>query len=379
MLKVSQIDRINVFRPKRNAEGDPAKMGAKELSTVGKVHLTVFDPKGRHVVGFMVKKPDVASMIKVPDAFLALDSFAVCDLGLVATRGDDSFDDKARERLGLDWQRCIIWCGMDAKTTDGKVLGWVSDVEFSPKTGKASKFFVGDGNISTALVGNVEIPADMLRGYRDGYMLVDPKAATLQLDGGAAAKAGVAYAKAKHEGGKAAKKLASSAGSAVERGAFGLGKMIGDTKRAFQESSADSRPAPKEVRSISEPVETSGELAGEVGEPREFVPVSEATPDAGGNEGQLGQASKHAEGSSPKASAKEPPAGKASSGEASAKQASTKKASSKKTTSKKAATKKASSKGKGSGDAAARAIGRQLGKTKGMFGAFVSEYKKASK
>lgn len=361
MLKVSQVERINVFRPKRGAEGDPAKLGARELSTVGKVHLTVFDPKGRRVVGFMVKKPDVASMIKVPDAFLALDAFDVCDLGLVATMGDDSFDERARERLGIAdvWERCIIWCGMDAKTTDGKVLGWVSDVEFSPKTGRVSTFYVGDGGVSTALVGNVEIPLEMLRGYRDGYMLVDPKAAGLSLDGGAAAKAGVAYAKAKYEGGKAARKIADSAGNAVEKGAYGLGKMIGDTKRAFLESSSEEAPASQEVKSISEPVQTAQDLPGEVPEPREFVPVSEAD----GDEPQAAAPSKDA----PDAHASQPKP----------KKAQTKGASAKKGTS---ATKKGTSgsKKQGSGDAA-RAIGRQLGKTKGMFGAFLSEYKKASK
>lgn len=349
MLKVSQMERINVFKPKRNAEGDPAEMGAKQLSVVGKVHLTVFDPKGTRVVGFMVKKPDVASMIKVPDAFLALDSFVVCDLGLVATRGDDSFDDAARQRLGIDWDRCIIWAGMDAKTTDGKVLGWVSDVEFSPKTGQAKTFFIGDGAMSTALVGNIEVPVDLLRGYRDGYMLVDPKAAGLQLDGGAAAKAGVAYAKAKYEGGKAAQKAAASAGRAVERGAFGLGKMIGDTKRAFQEANADDRPAAKEVKSISEPVETAP-LPGEVGEPQEYEPV----------------------GTSP-----EPPVPEPTTPDTSASAQASKRTGA--PAAKKPAAKRKTSSKRSTGDATARAIGRQLGKTKGMFGAFLDEYKKASK
>lgn len=374
MLKVSQLERINVYRPKRKAEGDPAQMKAKDLSLVGKAHLTVFDPKGRHVVGFMVKKPDVASMIKVPDAFLALDAFDVCDLGLVATKGDDSFDDKARERLGLQWEKCIIWCGMDAKTTDGKVLGWVSDVEFDAKTGKVSTFFVGDGNVSTALVGSVEIPADMLRGYRDGFMLVDPKAAGLALDGGAAAKAGEAYARAKYEGGKAAKRIASSAGSAVQKGAYGLGKMIGDTKRAFKESSADDQPAPREVKSISEPVEPVAKLEGEVGEPREFVPVSEGTPEAEApGRGTTDEGQPVSEG------AAAPTKEAATSGATKKGTAGSSKATSKSATKTSTSAKKKSTKKRGSGDDAARAIGRQLGRTKGMFGAFVSEYKKASK
>lgn len=367
MLKVSQLERINVFKPKKNATGDPRKMGARQLSVVGKVHLTVFDPKGTHVAGFLVKKPDVASMIKVPDAFLALDSFAVCDLGLVATRGDESFDDAARERLGLDWDRCIIWAGMDAKTTNGKSLGWVSDVEFDAKTGKAKTFFIGDGVMSSALVGNVEVPADMLRGYRDGFMLVDPKAAGLSLDGGAAARAGEAYGRAKYEGSRAARKAAASAGRAVERGAFGLGKMIGDTKRAFQEASADTRPAPQEVKSISEPV-ASEALPGEVGEPQEYVPAGVEEAEAAASGGEAEEASAVGSG-----------APQPDDGAAQDKVSSPKRPPAKRANGKPSGGKSASNPKKSAGDATARAIGRQLGRTKGMFGAFLDEYKKASK
>lgn len=400
MLSVSQMERVNVFKPKRKATGDPSKMGAKDLSTVGKIHLTVFDPTGRRVVGFLVKKPDVASMIKVPDAFLALDSFAVCDLGLVATRGDESFDDAARKRLGLDWEKCIIWAGMDAKTTNGKVLGWVSDVSFNPKTGAAKTFYVGDGAVSNGLVGSIEVPADMLRGYRDGYMLLDPKAATLQLNGGAAAKAGTAYAKAKYEGGKAAKKVASSAGRAVERGAFGLGKMLGDTKRAFEEANGDARPAPQEVKSISEPVERVEPPKGKTGEPQEFVPVSmaetdsalEDSPGAGMPARDASGEGAAEEGTVPQETAAAAPAvpkgedgvrrnpDEAPSGpreEPGAKKASAKKPTGKKAT--KATTGERAAKKRSGSQDAARALGRQLGKTKGMFGAFVNEYKKASR
>lgn len=351
MLKISQLERINVFRPGRKATGDPAKMRIGELTLVGKVHLTVFDPKGTRVVGFLVKRPDVASMIKVADAFLALDSFVACDAGLVATRGDDSFDGKARERLGLDWDRCLIWGGMDARTTDGKALGWVSDVEFEPKTGRAKTFYLGEGAVSTALVGTVEVPATLLRGYRDGFMLLDPSAAGIALNGGAAARAGEAYAKAKYSGARAAKKAASSAESAVGKGAFRLGKMLGDTKRAFEEAAGDERPPARDVPSVSAPVEEAGILGGEVGQPREFVPVSELPAEADDASGR-GDAKEKA---SPK---KSPLDGASSRRDA-------------------PATKR--SKKKPTADTTARTLGRQLGKTKGMFSDFMSEYRKASR
>lgn len=234
MLKVSQLMRVMVYMPKRKETADPKTLAANQLTQVGQIRQVVFAPNGLEVVGFLLRRPDVAGMIKRDDAFLALDSFVVGQDGLVATRGDESLDERARERLGLDWDHCILWTGMDAKTTDGKQLGWVNDASFSPKTGKVEAFYISDGSVGQALVGNLVIPGDMLRGYRDGYMLVDPRAAQLSLDGGLAAKAGEGYARAKQGGKEAASRAGKVAGGAVEKGARGLGRAIGKAKKAVK-------------------------------------------------------------------------------------------------------------------------------------------------
>ncbi len=221
MLKVSQLMRVNVYRDER------------ESSPVGQIRQVVFSPQGDCVEGFLIRRPDVAGMVRREDAFLARDSFVVGDAGLVATRGKESFDDAARERLSLDWDACILWTGMDAKTTDGKQLGWVSDVSFYPKSGRVHSFYVGDGSVATSLVGNVVIPAQMLRGYKDGYMLVDPEAAHLALDGGLAATAGETYARAKVGGKKAVARAGKAAEKATAKGAKSLGRQLGRTKGMF--------------------------------------------------------------------------------------------------------------------------------------------------
>jgi hypothetical protein len=149
------------------------------------------------------------------------------------TKGDESFDAAARARLALDWDKCLIWAGMDAKTTDGKVLGFVNDAEFNSKTGEVSSFFVGDGGTAQALVGSVVIPASMLCGYEKGFMLVAPEAAHMELSGGVAGKAGESYAKAKYEGKKVAEKAGKAAGEAVDKGSKALGKQLGRTKGMF--------------------------------------------------------------------------------------------------------------------------------------------------
>ncbi len=228
MLKLSQMTGLAVYAPK----GSQGKAG-RAYTRAGKIHQTVFSPDGHRVVGFMVARADIAGMVKRGDVFVALDSLAPCDGGVRATRGDESFDDKARARLGLDWDKCLIWAGMDAKTTDGKELGYVNDAEFNSKSGEVESFMVGDGGVAQSLVGSLCFPASMLRGYEKGYMIVAPEAAHQGLTGGVAGKAGESYAKAKYEGKKAAAKAGQAAGEAVEVGSRALGKQLGRTKGMF--------------------------------------------------------------------------------------------------------------------------------------------------
>ena len=80
------------------------------------MRAALFTPDGKHVAGFVIKRPDVAGMIKRGDAFLAWDSLRVLDeKTILVTRADDGLDDAALRRLDLDWDRCIMWSGMDAK------------------------------------------------------------------------------------------------------------------------------------------------------------------------------------------------------------------------------------------------------------------------
>lgn len=219
MLKVSQLMRTRVYKPKKNG-----------ASLVGQVRQVVFAPKGDRVVGLLVRRPDVVGMVKRADAFVALDSFDAGDEGLVVSR-EDGMDEAAIARLGLDWDACILWTGMDAKTTDGKELGWVADAKFDASTGRVESFYVGDGSVAESLVGDVVIPASMLVGYKGGYMLVKPEAADLALNGGLAAKAGTSYARAKASGKAVAAKAGKTAGEAVEKGARGVGRALGKAKK----------------------------------------------------------------------------------------------------------------------------------------------------
>lgn len=221
MQKLSQITGKPVYVPKRGK--------SKAFERLGKAHQAVFSPEGTRVVGFLVSRPDIAGMVKRPDVFVAFDALEPVEGGYRVTMGDEAFDDRARKRLALDWDRCVMWTGMDAKTTKGKVLGYVGDSEFDPKTGEVASFLIGDGSVAESLVGSVRVPVSMLVGYERGWMIVTPEAAEQALTGGLAGKAGEATARAKAEGAKAAE----AAGRAVDKGSRALGKQLGRTKGMF--------------------------------------------------------------------------------------------------------------------------------------------------
>lgn len=347
MLKVSQLVGLRVFAPKKPKTQKDGTV-TERLQRLGKVHNAVFSPDGRSVVGLLVKRPDVAGVIKRDDAFVALDSFELAADGTVTvTRPEDGLDDAAIRRLDLDWDACIIWSGMDAKTVEGKPLGYVSDAEFNEKTGEVSRFSSTDGGVAHALLGSFVITPDMLRGYRDGCMIVDAGGHAVALDGGLAGAAGEGYARAKAKGAEVGKKVGTAAGEAVDKGSFALGKMIGRAQRAIKDANEEgerdeSAPQPPAMEAVdvrvAKPAEGLPERvaaapvdrpAPKTYRPAPEQPASTATP-------------------TQKAAPKKPAA--------------------------KAAPKKPTT-----GDKVARAAGKQLGSLGKMFGSFKDEFDKASK
>ena len=319
MPKVSELTGLRVLLHKKTKTAKDGTVTDKYLK-VGKVHNAVFSPDGARVVGFMIKRPDVAGMIKREDAFLAWDSYERMDeKTLLVSRPDDGMDAAAIKRLRLNWDACIMWAGMDARTVAGKPLGYVSDAEFDEKTGVVSRFLTADGGMARALIGSFVITPDMVRGYADGCMVIDPGDATPQLDGGLAGAAGEGYARAKAKGAEVGKKVGAVAGQAVDKGSFALGRALIAEKSAGP-ADAPARPAPKTYAPVADGA----------------TPRPEPAPKP------------KAAGAAPKAA----PAAR------------------KKPAAKKPAT---------TGDKVARAAGKQLGSLGKMFGSFKDEFDKASK
>ncbi len=355
MLKVSDLVGLRVRVPKKPKKAKKAKGGTttERTSKLGRIHMAVFSPDGTQVVGFMVRRPDVAGMVKREDAFLAWDAFGSSDgKAVVVTRPADGLDAEARKRLQLDWDACVMWTGMDVKTIEGKSLGYVSDAEFDEKTGRVARFFTIDGGVSHALVGSFQITPDMVRAYAQGHMIVDTGGKTLEPDGGLAGVAGEGFARAKVKGSEVGKKAEVVAGEAVERGSFALGKMIGKAQRAISEATEEesdpqsARTVPQapamaaaDVR-VEQPIEKLPESAAQRAErpvPKTYAPVPEGEPKE-----------KRGPSAEPKAAR---PASKP----------------------------KPKPKPKPAADKAAKAVGKQIGAMGKMFGSFKDEFDKASK
>ena len=232
-MLTSQLDGKQVYRAKHS------RKDGTEYVKLGKIHLTVFSSDGKRVLGYLVKRPDLAMMVKRSDVFVAFDSLVPYDKGY-AIEGEAATDDEARKRLDVDWDSCILWNGMDARTTDGKTLGFVGNIAYDGETGRVESFHIGDGNVAKGLVGAIEIPVGMYVGYEKGFLVLTPEAADVQPSGGLAATAGENYARAKQNAAEATAKAAAKVDAAVQEGSYKLGKAIGKTKKSVKKKAKEA-------------------------------------------------------------------------------------------------------------------------------------------
>lgn len=232
MLTTKEVRSVKVCRAHKPGKELDKNGVPRRHRKIGKVFKTVFSPDGLKVVGFIVRRPDLLWMIKRPEKFLALDAMDVQDGVIVPTMGGKSWDDEAMKRLDLDWDRCIIWEGMEVKTSDGVEIGRVDELSFDERTGDLNSLFLDDGATSRALLGSIEIPAALMVGYKKGILIVKPEAKDLMPSGGLAAKAGEASAKVSTTAAKSQAAATEATAKAIESGTVAVGKGVGRIKNS---------------------------------------------------------------------------------------------------------------------------------------------------
>lgn len=273
LLAVSGLLNKKVFAVKKGKEDTYRR--------IGKVRRFVFHPTEKRVIGFIVKRPDMALMFHRSDLFIAIDRAQVVEGGLIVELTGAATDQAACKRLGVEWAKCLLWLGMEIVTEDGETLGRVGDISFEEQTGRVIAIRRNEGATARLLLGVEEIPADLIRGFRFGVgsqmadyqnedagadgssdeddapeqevenrgaILVSNAVRDLDPQGGLAEKAGAASARATQRGkealGKASKAarektdaamgdLGEKAEDALNRGAYATGRQIGRAKGMF--------------------------------------------------------------------------------------------------------------------------------------------------
>lgn len=315
MRSMSELAKMRVYVPRSPSRRDKKRDVQRDPKKLGKIHTLVFSSDSRWVVGFMIKRPDIAGMVKREDVFVALDSISIKEDGILCTQGSGSFDEAACQRLGLNLDTCIMWDGAEVVTESGQFLGYVMDAHFSETTGLVDCYSVQEGVTASALVGSFEVPAAWVIRYTSGRMQVRDEATTLELSGGLAGKAGEGYAVAKDQAKQVAAKAGSAASVAVDKGSHSLGHVLGKAQQGVKRATSDFADASS---AANMPPATGGPTNNAAATGSSSSPEDASSPDGGSDAEQVAEK-------------------------------------------------------------AARAVGEQIGKTRGMFSNFIHEFNDASK
>lgn len=256
--------------------------GKRGDKRIGKVHRFVFHPRAKRVVGFTVKRPDVALMFRRAEMFVAIGGYDMVDGRVVVRDEPTASGSGAIKALGIDYDACVLWVGMPAMTRSGETLGFVGDVAFDACTGKVFSVEIESGAASDVIVGKRAVPASLIEGFSFGVgvqlaaagsyhgeepdedeealrgaIIVADSAEDIPTEGGAAEAVGKASAvvanRAKEtvaEAKPVVKEAARKTGEAINKGAYAAGKQIGRTQGMF---AAFKREYDKAVRDDAAP------------------------------------------------------------------------------------------------------------------------------
>ena len=267
-----ELQGLRVVMPKASKKDPDA------TKRVGKLRNFVFHPKGKRLVGFLVKRPDVALMFHRKDLFVGVNGFDIVDGRIMVRDADDATDKGACKALGVDLDECVLWIGLPVMCDDGTEFGLVGSVEFNSRTGEVLTLVVDGGMTANALLGTRRIPASEIKGFRFGMgaalnqyevdeeediirgaILVNDSVKQLETEGGLADAAGAAAAvvadraQAVWDSAKPMmSEAAHAAGEVATKGAYATGKqikkasgMFGAFKDEYEKAAApDAAPLP---------------------------------------------------------------------------------------------------------------------------------------
>jgi uncharacterized protein YrrD len=192
-LTLQELDRLPVF-------GEKNRAGVRKK--IGKVVDVVFHPEKPLAVGYLVARPDILFLYRRKDLLAAFDRSTVLADKIVVD-GKAAWGKPAAKRLGIDWDKAVIWRGMKVRSEDGNSLGYVRDAVIDEDDGRLNGLGLTSGIAADVAVGTVDIPAKLVKGWDGSAIVVREEVRAITSDGGAAAVAGRATAVAQDRAEKA--------------------------------------------------------------------------------------------------------------------------------------------------------------------------------
>lgn len=210
----------------------------EKQEVMGTVDDVLFHPNKPCAVGFSVKPLRIGGLIALPMRYLLFENTALNEEGQLVVALDgavptspkeekaarNAWNARAEKTLGFSWDESVIYYGQNVYTTQGALLGKVSDARFDLDSGEVSVLQVTAGTTSDSLLGKRAIPGSMVHGFdaeQFGVICAD-EAADIDYEGGVAEQAGRATevaVEAATVASKAATEASKKVGEAALKGA----------------------------------------------------------------------------------------------------------------------------------------------------------------
>ena len=172
---------------------------------LGQVTEVLFDVKKPMAVGVQVQRDYMLGLIQPRARYVLLtDVKLVKPEGMLLSIPKLPGGDRGEKALGFSWDKSVIWRKMPVRSATGDPVGVVKDVLYSAETGTVKKLFVSTGMVGDAAVGRLEVPGDLVNGFRDDAVIIKPEYKDLEAAGGAAKAMATGVTALKTRGGQVA-------------------------------------------------------------------------------------------------------------------------------------------------------------------------------
>jgi sporulation protein YlmC with PRC-barrel domain len=185
---------------------------------VGRVVHVLFDAARPVVVGYLVERRRLLWLFDRKDRHLAHDRVRFTSEGMHIVQDGAVWDRKAASRLGIDWNLTVVWSGMPVRAEKGTRIGTVRDGVYDVETGELKALGLTGGITADLALGTTDLPAGLVMGFTDGYVVISDEALDIAPSGGAAEAAGKGAAVARVQAEKAATVAGDAAKTAMAYG-----------------------------------------------------------------------------------------------------------------------------------------------------------------